>query len=158
MGAKYNYTTPEDRAKIKTLLDMGVSEKEVQRISGRSCHIVHAIATGTYEQRKEADKLRMRMRKEKLNHENVAALDAVIEERKKQETRQRIREEAIKAGAPTFDEDEGIPVQAKILPASPFSYDTLLRRVADITDYTNALLNGVLNKLEMLCRALGVGA
>lgn len=154
MGKRYTFTTEEERQKIKMLFDMGVSEKEIQRITGRSNHIVHGVVTGTYEARKEADKLRQAERKAKLKNESVKALDT--EEQKRQETRERIREEALKAGAPTFDEDDGIPVQAKILPASPFSYDTLLRRVADSTDYTNALLNGILNRLEAICNALGV--
>ena len=144
MGKKYSITTQEERKRIKTLLDMGVSEKEVVRISGRSTTIVHGIATGTYEAKKEADRIRL-----------SKARKAETEKDQKNVIRQRIREEALKAGAPTFDDDE-IPVEAKLLPASPFSYDTLLRRVADSTDYTNALLNGVLNRLEALCKALGV--
>lgn len=161
MGKKYSFTTEEERNRIKTLFEMGVSTKEIVRITGRSDHIVNDIVTGKYEARKEADRLRKRGEREaalkaKQQKEIINALDT--EERKRQETRERIREEALKAGAPTFDEDDGIPVQAKILPASPFSYDTLLRRVADSTDYTNALLNGVLNKLDMLCKALGVSA
>ena len=155
MGKKYSYTTEEERQRIKTLSDMGVSEREIQRITGRSNHIVHSIVTGTYEARKEADKLRQAAIKAKQKKEIAAALDTALAEQKRQETRERIREEALKAGAPTF-EDDGIPVEAKILPASPFSYDTLLRRVADSTDYTNALLNGILNRLEALCKALGV--
>ena len=159
MGKKYSFTTEEERQKIKTLYDMGVSTKEIVRITGRSDHIVNDIVTGKYEARKEADRLRKRGEREaalkaKQQKEIINALDT--EERKRQETRERIREEALKAGAPTFDEDDGIPVQAKILPASPFSYDNLLRRVADSTDYTNALLNGVLNRLEAICKALAV--
>lgn len=159
MGKKYSFTTEEERNRIKTLFEMGVSTKEIVRITGRSDHIVNDIVTGKYEARKEADRLRKRGEREaalkaKQQKEIINALDT--EERKRQETRERIREEALKAGAPTFDEDDGVPVQAKILPASPFSYDTLLRRVADSTDYTNALLNGVLNRLEALCKALGV--
>ena len=159
MGKKYSFTTEEERNRIKTLFEMGVSTKEIVRITGRSDHIVNDIVTGKYEARKEADRLRKRGEREaalkaKQQKEIINALDT--EERKRQETRERIREEALKAGAPTFDEDDGIPVQAKILPASPFSYDTLLRRVADSTDYTNALLNGVLNRLEAICKALGV--
>ena len=159
MGKKYSFTTEEERNRIKTLFEMGVSTKEIVRITGRSDHIVNDIVTGKYEARKEADRLRKRGEREaalkaKQQKEIINALDT--EERKRQETRERIREEALKAGAPTFDEDDGIPVQAKILPASPFSYDTLLRRVADSTDYTNALLNGILNRLEALCKALGV--
>lgn len=161
MGKKYSFTTEEERNRIKTLFEMGVSKKEIVRITGRSDHIVNDIVSGAYEARKEADRLRKRGEREaalkaKQQKEIINALDT--EEHKRQETRERIREEALKAGAPTFDEDDGIPVQAKILPASPFSYDTLLRRVADSTDYTNALLNGVLNKLDMLCKALGVSA
>ena len=159
MGKKYNFTTEEERNRIKMLFDMGVSKKEICRITGRSDHIVNDIVTGVYEARKEADRIRKRGEREaalkaKQQKEIINALDT--EEHKRQETRERIREEALKAGAPTFDENDGIPVQAKILPASPFSYDTLLRRVADSTDYTNALLNGVLNRLEALCKALGV--
>lgn len=159
MGKKYSFTTEEERNRIKTLFEMGVSTKEIVRITGRSDHIVNDIITGKYEARKEADRLRKRGEREaalkaKQQKEIINALDT--EERKRQETRERIREEALKAGAPTFDEDDGIPVQAKILPASPFSYDTLLRRVADSTDYTNALLNGVLNRLEAICKELGV--
>ena len=159
MGKKYSFTTEEERNRIKTLFEMGVSTKEIVRITGRSDHIVNDIVSGKYEARKEADRLRKRGEREaalkaKQQKEIINALDT--EERKRKETRERIREEALKAGAPTFDEDDGIPVQAKILPASPFSYDTLLRRVADSTDYTNALLNGILNRFEALCKALGV--
>lgn len=156
MGKKYSFTTEEERNRIKTLFEMGVSTKEIVRITGRSDHIVNDIVTGKYEARKEADRLRKRGEREaalKAKQQKEIAMDT--EERKRQETRERIREEALKAGAPTFDEDDGIPVQAKILPASPFSYDNLLRRVADSTDYTNALLNGVLNRLEAICKALG---
>lgn len=159
MGKKYNFTTEEERNRIKMLFDMGVSKTEIVRITGRSDHTVNDIVTGKYEARKEADRRRKRGEREaalkaKQQKEIINALDT--EEHKRQETRERIREEALKAGAPTFDDDDGIPVEAKILPASPFSYDTLLRRVADSTDYTNALLNGVLNRLEALCKALGV--
>lgn len=159
MGKNYKFTTEEERQRIKTLFDMGVSKKEIVRITGRSDHTVTDIVTGVYDARKEADRLRKRREREaalktKQQTEIINAQDT--DEHKRQETRERIREEALKAGAPTFDEDDGIPVQAKIIPASPFSYDTLLRRVADSTDYTNALLNGILNRLEALCKALGV--
>lgn len=160
MGKRYTFTTEEERQKIKTLLDLGADEKQVMQITGRSYNIVHAIATGTYETMKEADRVRQskgrKAERAKQQKEIAEALDTALEEKKRQETRERIQEEAIKAGAPSF-EDDGIPVEAKILPASPFSYDTLLRRVADGIDYNNALMNGVLNKLDMLCKALGVG-
>lgn len=160
MGKKYSFTTEEERNRIKTLFEMGVSKKEIVRITGRSDHIVNDIVSGAYEARKEADRLRKRGEREaalkaKQQKEIINALDT--EEQKRQETRERIREEALKAGAPTFTDEEP-PEQPKVLAASPFSYDTLLRRVADSTDYTNALLNGVLNKLDMLLKALGVSA
>jgi len=148
MGAKYTMSTQEERDKIKVLLDYGIPTSEVAKITGRSIQFVSKIKTGSYEKFREYD----RERQEKRRAERRQQAD---EEAKRQETRRRIREEAEKAGAPNFD-DEGIPEEAKILPASPFSYDNLLRRIADSNDYTNALLNGVLNRLEMLCKALGV--
>lgn len=162
----YTFTTEAERTKIKMLCDLGMSVREVHKLTGRSCDIITRIANGTYEERKKRDAERMRQlaeRNKQKNNQNEELLDNVIvkmqaqeEERKRQETRRRIREEAEKAGAPTFTDEEP-PERPKVLQASPFSYDTLLRRVADGIDYNNALLNGVLNKLDMMCKALGVG-
>lgn len=40
--------------------------------------------------------------------------------------------------------------------ANPFDQEHILLRLADSLDYNNALMNGVLNKLQMLLDALGV--
>ena len=148
MASGYTLSTPEEREKIKVLLDYGIPTAEVARISGRSTQFVGKIKSGTYEKFREYDRNRQRERHAKQREE-------AAEEAKRQETRRRIREEAEKAGAPRF-EDEEIPADEKILPATPFSYDNMIRRVADSTDYTNALLNGILQRLDILCKALGV--
>jgi hypothetical protein len=163
----YAYTTEAERQKIKTLCNLGISVSEIHKITGRSYDLITRIKTGTYEEMRVKDRERMRKRSMQTKNPVAAAneevLDNVIatvqaqktdEEQKRQETRRRIREEAEKAGAPRFD-DEQIPEKPKTL-ASPFSYDSLLMRIADSNDYTNALLNGVLNRLEALCKALGV--
>lgn len=153
--SNYTLSTKEERDKIQVLLDYGISPAEVALLTGRSDCFVRKIKNGTYEKRKEYDKQRQRERRAKQRQEVEEAQKQAAEEAKRQETRRRIKEEAEKAGAPRF-EDEGIPVDAKILPATPFSYDNLLRRMADSNDYTNALLNGIMNRLEMLCKELGV--
>lgn len=162
----YTFTTEAERAKIKQLCDLGIGVNEIRRLTGRSKDIICRIRDGKYEQMKRVDAERQRNAYQskhaaKPATANEKILDSVIEnlqkdaeELKRQETRRRIREEAEKAGAPRFD-DEDIPEQPKTL-ASPFSYDSLLMRIADSNDYTNALLNGVLNRLEALCKALGV--
>lgn len=155
MASGYTLSTPEEREKIKVLLDYGIPTAEVARISGRSTQFVSRIKSGTYEKFRENNRNRQRERHAKQREEAAEAQKQDAEEAKRQETRRRIREEAEKSGSPRFDEEE-IPEQPKVLPASPFSYDTLLRRVADGIDYNNALLNGVLNKLDILCKALGV--
>jgi len=155
MGAKYTMSTQEERDKIKVLLDYGIPTSEVAKITGRSIQFVGKIKTGSYEKFREYDRIRQQKRRDEMCQKKEEEQKQADDEAKRQETRRRIREEAKKAGAPNFD-DEGTPVEEKILPASPFSYDNLLRRIADSNDYTNALLNGVLNRLEMLCKALGV--
>lgn len=157
MGANYTMSTQEERDKIKVLLDYGIPTAEVAKLTGRSIQFCRKIKSGNYEKFREYDRQRQQKRHAEMRQKAAEAQQQADEEAKRKETRRRIREEAEKAGAPRFDEEE-IPEQPKVLPASPFSYDTLLRRVADSTDYTNALLNGVLNKLDMLCKALGVSA
>lgn len=156
MGANYTMSTQEERDKIKVLLDYGIPTAEVARITGRSIQFCGKIKSGSYEKFREYDRMRQQKRHADMRQKAAESQQQADEEAKRQETRRRIREEAEKAGAPRFDEEE-IPEQPKVLTESPFSYDTLLRRIADSTDYTNALLNGVLNKLDMLCKALGVG-
>lgn len=143
----YTLSTQEERDKIKVLLDYGIPTAEVAKLTGRSIQFCGKIKAGTYENFREYDRLRQQKKAAEEQQQSN-------EEQKRQETRRRIREEAEKAGAPRFD-DEDIPEQPKTL-ASPFSYDSLLMRIADSNDYTNALLNGVLNRLEALCKALGV--
>lgn len=150
----YTLSTQEERDKIKVLLDYGIPTAEVAKLTGRSIQFCGKIKAGTYEKFREYDRLRQQKRHAEMRKKAEESQQQSNEEAKRQETRRRIREEAEKAGAPRFD-DEQIPEQPKTL-ASPFSYDTLLRRVADGIDYNNALLNGVLNRLEMLCKALGV--
>jgi len=157
MGANYTMSTQEERDKIKVLLDYGIPTAEVAKLTGRSIQFCGKIKSGNYEKFREYDRQRQQKRHAEMRQKAAEAQQQAEEEHKRQETRERIREEAIKAGAPTFTDEEP-PEQPKVLAASPFSYDTLLRRVADSTDYTNALLNGVLNKLDMLCKALGVSA
>ena len=62
---------------------------------------------------------------------------------RKRQAMKRLREEAEKAGAGKY-----VPMEEPA--ASPFENENLALRIADSNDYTNALLNGVLNKLEML--------
>ena len=77
--------------------------------------------------------------------------EAKKEADRKRQAMKRLREEAEKAGAGKY-----VPIEEPA--ASPFENENLALRIADSNDYTNALLNGALNKLEMLCKALGVGA
>jgi hypothetical protein len=150
----YTLSTQEERDKIKVLLDYGIPTAEVAKLTGRSIQFCGKIKAGTYEKFREYDRLRQQKRHAEMRKKAAEEQQQSNEEQKRQETRRRIREEAEKAGAPRFD-DEQIPEKPKTL-ASPFSYDSLLMRIADSNDYTNALLNGVLNRLEALCKALGV--
>lgn len=156
MGVNYTMSTQEERDKIKVLLDYGIPTAEVAKLTGRSVQFCGKIKSGNYEKFREYDRQRQQKRHAEMRQKAAEAKQQADDEAKRQETRRRIKEEAEKAGAPTFTDEEP-PEQPKVLAASPFSYDTLLRRVADGIDYNNALLNGVLNKLDMLCKALGVG-
>ena len=155
MGANYTMSTQEERDKIKVLLDYGIPTAEVAKLTWRSIQFCGKIKSGNYEKFREYDRQRQQKRYAEMRQKAAEARQQADEEAKRQETRRRIREEAEKTGAPTFTDEEP-PEHPKVLAASPFSYDTLLRRVADSTDYTNALLNGVLNRLEALCKTLGV--
>ena len=157
----YTFTTEAERQKIKTLCDLGITVMEIHKITGRSKYIIARIKDGTYEEHKKADAERKRIRSgnKANNNNNEEILDSVIakvkqqkdeEERKRQETRERIKAEAERAGVP------GYVKQMEDEKKSPFCSENLMLRVADSNDYTNALLNGIIAKLDKLCSALGV--
>lgn len=155
----YTFTTEAERQKIKTLCDLGITVLEIHKITGRSKDIIARIKDGTYEERKKADAERQRIRSGNKVSNNEEILDSVIakvkqqkdeEERKRQETRERIKAEAERAGVP------GYVKQMEDEKNSPFCSENLMLRVADSNDYTNALLNGIIAKLDKLRSALGV--
>lgn len=143
MGAKWTYTTEEERQKIKMMFDMGISFAEIKRVTGRGNDLLYSIKNGCYEKRREEDRKR--------------------DEEKRNAIRENLRREAAAAGAASVTQDVvktelmsvGTPVDAKVIP-SPFDNERLLMRVADSNDYTNALLNGILHKLCKIAEALGV--
>ena len=47
--------------------------------------------------------------------------------------------------------------QMEIQGEDPMSDERTMLRLADGVDYTNALLNGIMKRLDALCQALGVG-
>lgn len=134
MGKVWSATTEEERTAIKTLGDLGVSIKEIKRITDRIYSTISAIISGNYEQTKEYDRKRQSERKAKLKQAEVAT-----------------DKQAEQEPAP----QEEPPIEATAQP-SPFDDENLLKRIADSNDYTNALLNGILNRLQMLCKELGV--
>jgi len=159
MGSNYSFSTPEEREKIKTLLDYGIPTAEVARITGRSMQFCGKIKAGTYEKFREYDRQRQNARREEKRQKEEEAQKQAAEEAKRQQTRERIRQEAERAGVPGYVK---MPVEAAIIkaepiPANPFDNDHLLMRIADSNDYTNALLNGIMKRLDALLQALGVG-
>lgn len=159
MGSNYSISTPEEREKIKTLLDYGISTAEVARITGRSMQFCGMIKAGTYEKNREYNRKRQQKLCAQMRQAAEEAQKQAAEEAKRQQTRERIRQEAERAGVPGYVK---MPVEAAIIkadpiPANPFDNDHLLMRIADSNDYTNALLNGIMKRLDALCQALGVG-
>jgi IS30 family transposase len=123
----YKFTTQEERDKIAMLCEMGVKVAEIARITGRSKATIETIKNGSYEKKKAADRERQRKKYEEKNQEPKTV--NVVQQ----------------------------PTQVEAyVKTDPFAPDKLMMRIADDVEYTNSLMNGVLNQLCKLCKALGV--
>lgn len=118
--------TTEEARKIKQMHEWGLTKKQIAELVGRDPSSVGNIVEGRWEQKKAYFRQQNELRR----------------------AAQEQPEEAPEAPVEVPEVPQERPEWAKD--------ERLLMRLADSTDYTNALLNGILKRLMDICDALGV--
>lgn len=126
--------TQEDKAKIQEMLLYGMPPKCVAQLTGWSVISANRIKNGTHQ--KHLDDCHNTQKKAREADALKAENDA-------------LKDELAKANTTPIERGAGAMINV-------YGPESMLCRIADGIDYSNALLNGVLNKLEKLCASLGV--